>query len=75
MSKITKALEKAARERFQRQQEQATVKATAVELPLEVPSRVGDVTIIDRIQIDPHIVAAADSASPIAAINEGCATP
>jgi len=66
MSKITKALEKAARERFQRQQEQATVKATAVELPLEVPSRVGDVTTIDRIQIDPHIVAAADSASPIA---------
>lgn len=66
MSKITKALEKAARERLHRLQEHASVKSEAVEIPLEVPSRVGEIASAGRVQIDPHIVAAADSSSPIA---------
>ncbi|MBI3997024.1 MAG: CpsD/CapB family tyrosine-protein kinase [Candidatus Omnitrophica bacterium] len=67
MSKITKALEKAARERIQRHEEHATVKASeAVEIPVEISSRLGEGTPINRIKIDPHIVAASDSSSPIA---------
>ena len=66
MSKITKALEKAARERLQRIQEQPTVKAPSVEVALEVPSRLGAITAAGRIQVDPHIVAATDPKSPIA---------
>lgn len=66
MSKITKALEKAARERLQRLQEQPTVKAKAVEIPLASPLPIGEIAPVDRIQIDPHIISAADPKSPIA---------
>ncbi|MBI4341869.1 MAG: CpsD/CapB family tyrosine-protein kinase [Candidatus Omnitrophica bacterium] len=65
MSKITKALEKAARERLQHLQEQPTVKAPAIEVPIVLPARLGSVSVADRIQVDPHIVAAADPKSPI----------
>lgn len=66
MSKITKALEKAARERLQRLQEQATVTAPSIAVPIETPSRLGEIASADRIQIDPHIVSATDPSSPIA---------
>lgn len=66
MSKITKALEKAARERLQRLQEQPTVKAKAVEIPLAIPAQIGEIASVDRIEIDPHIISATDPKSPIA---------
>jgi len=73
MSKITQALEKAARGRLQRDQEQPTVPTTErVRIPLAepvvaaTPSRIGEVATIGEVQIDPHIVSAADSKSPIA---------
>src|SRR3989338_8900421 len=66
MSKITKALEKAARERLQRLQDETTVLAKPMELSLASPVQLDAVTIADRIQVDPHIVAAADAKSPIA---------
>ena len=73
MSKITKALEKAARERLQHLQEQPTTKAEAVEVPIVsvTPSRVGKrvgeigLSAAETVQIDPHIVAATDPKSPI----------
>jgi capsular exopolysaccharide synthesis family protein len=66
MSKITKALEKAARERLQRLQQQPTTTAPPIEIPLATVSRRGEVGVADRTQIDPHIVAATDPRSPIA---------
>jgi receptor protein-tyrosine kinase len=66
MSKITQALEKAARERLSRTQEQVTVNASA---PVTVPvvtSRIGEIASAGTVHIDPHIVAAADPQSPIA---------
>lgn len=61
MSKITKALEKAARERLQRQQEHAVVSGASTVVPLE------PVDATPRhIRIDPHIVSAIDADSPIA---------
>lgn len=59
MSKITKALEKAARERTLRQQDQPTVTAKPTSIPLADP--IAAVSV----QIDPHIVSAADPSSPI----------
>ena len=67
MSKITKALEKAARERLQRLQGRPTITAKAMEVPLVVSSlSVGDIATAGRIQVDPHIVSATDPKSPIA---------
>ena len=66
MSKITQALEKAARERLQRlQQEPPVVKARTTSVPLIRPSAVGEVSIAGRIEVDPHIVTAVDPKSPI----------
>ncbi len=65
MSKITQALEKAARERLQRQQ-QAVVSAKPFSVPITPVAGLGTVASAGRIQIDPHIIAAADSKSPIA---------
>ncbi|MBI3009544.1 MAG: CpsD/CapB family tyrosine-protein kinase [Candidatus Omnitrophica bacterium] len=67
MSKITKALEKAARERLQRQKERATVKAGSVEVQLEssIAAPLG-AAMQDKIQVDPHIVGATEPSSPIA---------
>ena len=66
MSKITQALEKAARERLQRTQEQVTVPtSTPIAVPL-VTSRLGQIAQAGEVRIDPHIVSAADSQSPIA---------
>lgn len=64
MSKITKALEKAARERVWRQHEVAVVtpKATA----LELAPVAGSIASAGAIQIDPHIVSATDPSSPVA---------
>lgn len=67
MSKITQALEKAARERLQRKKTHPTV-TTPVE-PKRVAiesSRLGDIANAGEIVIDPHIVSATDSNSPIA---------
>ena len=69
MSKITQALEKAARERLQRTQDQITVLAAPVLVPVIAPSMsqgLGEVTPAGHVQIDPHIVAAADTTSAIA---------
>ena len=66
MSKITKALEKAARERLQRRQEQVTVTAKAATIALApAPDRTA-VASAGSIQVDPHIVSAVDPNSPIA---------
>ena len=69
MSKITQALEKAARERLQRLQETATTKVVApVEMSIEPASRISSLTSTEaeHIRVDPHIVAATDPQSPIA---------
>ncbi|OGX46955.1 MAG: hypothetical protein A3G88_01635 [Omnitrophica WOR_2 bacterium RIFCSPLOWO2_12_FULL_63_16] len=68
MSKITQALEKAARERLQHTQAHATTTAQAVSIHIEPasgPGDVGDIAVADRIEVDPHIVAATDAQSPI----------
>ena len=65
MSKITKALEKAARERLQRRKEHVTVTAAAVTVPVERVEH-EQIASVGRIQIDPHIVTATDPKSPIA---------
>ena len=71
MSKITRALEKAARERLARAGEQVTVSAGAVVVPVvpvteALPDRLGVIAPAGQIQIDPHIVSATDPQSPIA---------
>ena len=67
MSKITKALEKAARERLQKMQARPTAKAQPVEVAIETPqAHDGEIVAAGRIAIDPHIVAATDPNSPIA---------
>jgi len=67
MSKITKALEKAARERLHRLELRATTKAETKELEFApVPNRVGRLLDDARLKVDPHIVAATDPQSPIA---------
>ncbi len=65
MSKITQALEKAARERLQREKEQVTVAAKETTIPLAA-SALSDIASAGEIQIDSHIVGATDSQSPIA---------
>jgi len=65
MSRITKALQKAARERLQRSLEQPTVSAGPVTIPLE-SLRLGEVAAAGAVRIDAHIVSAADPRSPIA---------
>jgi len=64
MSKITKALEKAARERLQRLQEQPTV--TAKTTVISVAQVAAELAAVSNIQVDPHVVSAADPKSPIA---------
>ena len=65
MSKITKALEKAARDRRRAKEEHATVSANAAEAAL-LPAGLEPVREAGPIRIDPHIVAASDPQSPIA---------
>ncbi len=65
MSKITQALEKAARERLKQQETQPTAPSEPVSVPL-VNAGLGEIASAGRIQIDPHIVSAADPNSPIA---------
>ena len=68
MSKITRALEKAARERLQRTSGQVTVTAGSVVVPVvePLPDRLGQITSAGQVKIDPHIVSATDPQSPIA---------
>lgn len=69
MSKITRALEKAARERLQRAQEAPTADTAGVTVALAAPElggAVGGAAPLGEISIDPHIVSAADDQSPIA---------
>lgn len=65
MSKITQALEKAARERLRRTQEQVTAPARPIVVPL-VTSRLSEIASAGEVRVDPHIVSAVDSKSPIA---------
>jgi len=65
MSKITKALEKAARERLKGAADQPTTAAKPTEVRL-APARNGDAIAIGSVQIDPHIISATDPTSPIA---------
>ena len=65
MSKITQALEKAARERLKLGQEQPNVAGEPVVVPL-VSAGIGEIASAGRIHIDPHIVSAADPKSTIA---------
>ncbi len=64
MSKITKALQKAARERLRRLQEQPTVASAPVAVALAAEP--GAVAVEHHVQVDPHIVSATDPKSPIA---------
>ena len=70
MSKITKALEKAARERLQMTHAQPTAPAQPVTVPLApVPftiSRISEIASAGQVHIDPHIVSATNATSPIA---------
>ena len=75
MSKITQALEKAARERLQAKREPVIVPSAPVTVPLLassvhaapfVESRIGAIASAGAVQVDAHIVSANDSASPIA---------
>src|SRR3989338_3134045 len=66
MSKITKALEKAARERLLRRQEQATVTAKAATVALAPSPEQLTIASAGSIQMDPHIVSVVDPQSPIA---------
>ena len=67
MSKITKALEKAARERLTRAQELPSVPVTPpVVVPVTTRARLGEIPMAEGIAIDPHIVSAATASSPIA---------
>ena len=74
MSKITQALEKAARERLQAQREPVTVPSTPVTVTIApaipatpfVEPRIREIAEAGEIQVDPHIVSANDSTSPIA---------
>ena len=67
MSKITKALEKAARERLARSQEQPSVPVTPpVVVPVTMRARLGEIPVAEGIAIDPHIVSAAEAPSAIA---------
>ena len=64
MSKITKALEKAARDRSRRQQEHATIQAKTTEIRVAAPSGL-TTRPVTQLRIDPHLVAASDPQSPI----------
>jgi capsular exopolysaccharide synthesis family protein len=66
MSKITQALEKAARERLQRQREQATAPAEGVAIPVVPLAEPGEAPGLGVLQVDPHIVSLTDARSPIA---------
>ena len=69
MSKITKALEKAARERLQRAQEPtAIIVPTAPVVVPVVTTRVslGDIPVTTDVRVDAHIVSATAAGSPIA---------
>ena len=66
MRKITKALEKAARERLLRRQEQATVTAKAATVALAPSPEQLTIASAGSIQVDPHIVSVVDPQSPIA---------
>lgn len=66
MSKITQALEKAARERLQRSQKEATVAANPVVVSFSARRGPDEIVPVGQVAIDPHIVSAADAQSPIA---------
>ena len=75
MSKITRALEKAARERLQARQDAVTAPSAPVTVPIVTPvipaapylePRIGAIAPAGAVEIDPHIVTANDSTSPIA---------
>jgi capsular exopolysaccharide synthesis family protein len=69
MSKITQALEKAARERLQREREQQEQQPTAPASPVTVALAATELTTVPvagHVQIDPHIVTAGDPQSPVA---------
>ena len=67
MSKITQALEKAARDRLARRQERATASSQPAVVPLAIsPAPESDERLAKTAEIDPHIISATDPGSPIA---------
>ena len=65
MSKITQALEKAARERLQRSREQVTAAAGPVKVAFTA-HRISEIAPAGRVELDAHIVSATDPTSAIA---------
>ncbi len=68
MSKITEALEKAARERLKQFEEKPTAPSVTVAIPFSPvnPRAIGDVPTVGELNIDPHVVSITASKSPIA---------
>lgn len=67
MSKITQALEKAARERLQQyREERPNAPAAPVAVPMLPQPALGDTTRMTDVHVDPHIISLADTKSPIA---------
>lgn len=66
MSKITQALEKAARERLQYRQERPNAPAAPVAVSMLPQPALGDTARMTDVQVDPHIISLADTKSPIA---------
>lgn len=66
MSKITQALEKAARERLQHREERPNAPAAPVAVSMLPQPALGDAARMTDVQVDPHIISLADTKSPIA---------
>lgn len=68
MSKITQALEKAARERLKQLEEKPTAPAASVSVPFSPVSAngVGEVAAVGQVNVDPHVVGITAVKSPIA---------
>ena len=66
MSKITQALEKAARERLKQLEQRPTAPSAAVSVALTPPSDGPVATAVDHVNLDPHLVSMTDVKSPIA---------
>jgi capsular exopolysaccharide synthesis family protein len=66
MSKITQALEKAARERLLHRDVRPNAPATAVTMTVLPTPSLGETARMTDVQVDPHIISLADTKSPIA---------
>lgn len=68
MSKITQALEKAARERLTRLEEKPTAPSSpvAVSMTTQATAGIADIPSVGQVKVDPHLVSITDTKSPIA---------